>query len=88
MNEYMKLYEYQRSRSFIDIGPRHPDSTFSNLFFFETARPIEVTFYVEPLSDGGSTVFSNGLGHATNMADMPIYSKNLKQSSSLEPKCR
>ena len=22
LNEYMNLYEYQRSRSFIDIGPR------------------------------------------------------------------
>ena len=25
LNEYMKLYEYQRSRSFIDLGPSHSD---------------------------------------------------------------
>ena len=26
LNEYMKLYEYQRSRSVIDLGPNHSDS--------------------------------------------------------------
>ena len=28
--------------------------------------------------DGGTKVCSNGLGHITNMAAMPIYGKNLK----------
>ena len=28
LNEYTKLYEYQRSRSFIDLGPNHSDSYF------------------------------------------------------------
>ena len=28
LNEYMKLYEYQRSRSFIDLDPNHSDSIF------------------------------------------------------------
>ena len=32
LNEYMKLYEYQRSRSFIDLGPNHSDSIFFKLF--------------------------------------------------------
>ena len=32
LNEYMKLYEYQRSRSFINLGPNHSDSIFLNLF--------------------------------------------------------
>ena len=33
LNEYMKLYEYQRSRTFIDLGPNHSDfSTFNFLF--------------------------------------------------------
>ena len=32
LNEYMKLYEYQRSRSFIDLGPGHSDSIFLNFF--------------------------------------------------------
>ena len=37
---------------------------------------------------GGMKVSSNGLGHMTRMAAMPIYGKNLKKSSSLEPKGR
>ena len=28
LNEYMKLYEYQRSRSLIDLGPNLTDSIF------------------------------------------------------------
>ena len=32
LNEYMKFHEYQRSRSFIDLGPNHSDSIFLNFF--------------------------------------------------------
>ena len=32
LNEYMNLYEYQRSRLFIDLGPSHSDSVFLNFF--------------------------------------------------------
>ena len=32
LDEYMKFYEYQRSRSFIDLGPNHSDSIFLNFF--------------------------------------------------------
>ena len=35
LNEYMKLYEYQRSRSFIDSD--HSDSIFLNFFSSVTA---------------------------------------------------
>ena len=37
LNEYMKLYEYQRSRSFIHLGPDHSDSKFWNFFSSITA---------------------------------------------------
>ena len=30
-------------------------------------------------------IYTNELGHMANMAAMPIYSKNLKKSSSPEP---
>ena len=30
-------------------------------------------------------IYTNELSHMTNMADMPIYGKNLKKSSSPEP---
>ena len=32
LNEYMKLSEYQRSRSFIDLNPNHSDSILLNFF--------------------------------------------------------
>ena len=38
VNEYMKLYEYQRSRSFIDLGPNHLDLLFLNFFSSITAE--------------------------------------------------
>ena len=33
----------------------------------------------------GIKIYTNELGHLTNMATMPIYGKNLKKSSSSEP---
>ena len=67
----MKLYEI---RSFIDLGPR---STFSNFFFLETAKPIEAKFHVEPPWDKRMKASSNGPGHMTKMATMPMYGENL-----------
>ena len=61
-------------------------STFSNIFSSETTGPIEATFHMKPPWDGGTNVCSNGPGHMTKMAHMPIYGKNLKKSSSPEPK--
>ena len=69
-------------------GQGHSDSTFSNFFFLETSRPIEAKFQVELPWDGRTKVCSNGPSHMTSMAAMPIYGKNLKKSSSLEPKGR
>ena len=37
LHEYRKLYEYQRSRSFTDLGPNHLDSIFLNFFSSITA---------------------------------------------------
>ena len=73
----MKLYEYQRSRSFIDLGPCHSDSVFSKLFSSITARPIEAKFLMALKWDGRMEVSSNDLGHMTKMAGMPIYGKSL-----------
>ena len=41
---------------------------------------------MELLWDGGTKVCSNGPGHMAKMTAVPIYGKNLKKSSSLEPK--
>ena len=47
LNKYMNLYKYQRSRSFIDLGPR---SLRFNIFKLsvETAGPIEAEIHMEP----------------------------------------
>ena len=63
-------------------------STFSNIFSSETTGPIEAKFHMELHLDGGTKVYLNGPGHMTKMAAMPIYGKNLKNSSSPEPKGR
>ena len=86
LNEYMNLYEYQRSRSFIDLHPRSLRFTFSNFFSLETSRPIEAKFHVEPPWNKRMKIYSNGLCHMASMAAMLIYGKNLKKFSSLEPK--
>ena len=51
----------------------HSYSTFSNFFSWETARPIEAKFNVEPQWDVWTKVYSNGSGHMTKMDSMPIY---------------
>ena len=75
----MNLYECQRSRSFIDLGPRSLRFTFSNFFSLENARPIEAKFHMEPPWDGEMKICSNGPGHMTNMAAMPIMVKTFKK---------
>ena len=77
LNEYMKLLEYQWSRSFTDLGPSHSHSTFSNFLYSITARPIETQILCGASRDGEMEVTSNGLGHMTKMAAMPIKGKNL-----------
>ena len=64
----MKLYDYQRPRSFTDLGLSHSDSIFSNFVSSVNARPIEAKFYVTLPWDGEMEVSSNGLGHMTKMA--------------------
>ena len=51
-------------------------STFSNISS-ETTGPIEAKFHMKPSLDGGTKICSNGPGHMTKVAHMPIYGKNL-----------
>ena len=39
----------------------------------------------ESLREKKKKIYTNELGHMTNMAALPIYGKNLKKSSSPEP---
>ena len=40
-------------------------------------QPIEAIFHVEPPWGGEAKICSNGPGHMTKKAAMPIYLKNL-----------
>ena len=82
----MNLYEYQRSRSFIDLHPRSLRFTFSDFFSLETSEPIKAKFHMQPPWDRGMKMYSHDLCYMASMAAMPIYGKNLKKSSSLEQK--
>ena len=48
----MKLYEFHRSRSLIDLGPNLSDSIFVNFFSSITTRPIEDKCGLKPPWDG------------------------------------
>ena len=67
------------SRRLIGERLRCPLSTFSNIFSSEATRPVEANFHMEPPWIGGKKFCSNGHGHMTKMAAMPIYGKNLKK---------
>ena len=68
----------------LTLVPGHSDSTFSNFFSLETARPIEAKFHMGTPWDRGTKVYSNGPGNRTNLAAMPIYAKNLKKPMTLK----
>ena len=74
----MNLYAYPRSRSFNDLGLRSLRFNISFMFSLETAKPIEAKFHLYPPWDEGTKACSNGPGHMTNMAAMPIYGKTIK----------
>ena len=58
---------------------------------FHTTSPLKLlgqlqpNILLQPPGPLGKKNCSNGLGHMTNMAAMPIYGKNLEKSSSPEP---
>ena len=83
----MKLIEYQRSRSFFDLGQMSLKTSKLKLFFYQKQLVGRFGTKVHMKAGGGlgMKIYTNELGHMTNMAPMPIYGKNLKKSSSPEP---
>ena len=80
----MKLGEYQRSRSFFDLGQRSLIFQSWNLFFSKTVGRFGTKVHMKAWRRIEMKINTNELGHMTNMAPMPIYGKNLKKSSSPE----
>ena len=77
-------WAYRIGKPLSSIVVRRPHSL--NSFSSETTGPVKVKFHMELLWDGGTKAYSNGPGHMTKMAAMPIHGKNLNKSSSPEPK--
>ena len=65
----MNLYEYQRSRSFIDLCPRSLKFNIFKLLFFKNIRPIDAIFHVEPSYDGRMKLSTNGFCHTQYQDD-------------------
>ena len=87
LNENMNLHEYQRSSSVIAfVG--HSDSTISNFFHLETAKPIEAKIYVQPPWYEGMKLSTNGLCHNTKMPPCSYMLKKTLKSCFLKPKSR
>ena len=84
----MNIHDIKGQGHSLTLVQGHSDSTFSNFFSLESAGPIKAKFHVEPQWDEIMKDCSNGPGHMTNMAAMPIYDTNLKRSPSLESKGR
>ena len=64
LNEYMNHYEYQRSRSFIELRPRSFRFNITIFFCSETARLVEAKFHMEPPWDvGNENLFKRSRSH-------------------------
>ena len=83
LSQRLIWWAYRIGRPLSSVIVRRPH--FLNIFSSETTGPIKDKFHIELLWDRGMKFCSNGPGHMTKMAAMPIYGKNLKKSSSLEP---
>ena len=57
LNEYLNLYEYQRSRSFIDIGPSSLRFNIFKLLLLWNCKADWSKFHVEPPWNGGMKEF-------------------------------
>ena len=74
----MKLSEYQKSRSFFDLGQRSLKISKLKLVFHRNSWAIWNQSSYESLQENENEIFTNELGHMTNMAARSIYGKNVK----------
>ena len=85
VNEVECVSKDQRSRSFFDLDQRSLRFQCWKLFFSKTVRRFGTKVHMKAWGRMGMKIYTNKLGHMTNMAAMPIYGKNLKNSSSPQP---
>ena len=63
----------------------HSDFNVKTCFSQKTVGRFGTKIEMKALGRKGMKIYTNELGHMTNMAAMPIYAENLKKSSSPEP---
>ena len=71
----MKLDEYSRSRSFLDLGPRSFRYEKKNLCFSETRGSFVTKFHRKAFRNKEMKIKKYEFGHMTNMAAMPADGK-------------
>ena len=76
LNEYMKLYEYQRSRSLIDLGSILSDSIFLNFFSSISTEQFKPNFTWSLLGMGERKLVQMVQVQMTKMVTTSIYGKN------------
>ena len=78
----MKICEYWRSRSFLDLGRRSCKYKNSNWIFSKTTVPIWTKFIMKTFRYKEMKIWWHVAGHMTKMATTPVYVKTLQKSSS------
>ena len=79
----MKICEFWRSRSFLDLGQRACTNKNSNWIFSETTVPIWTKFCMKAFRYKEMEIWWHDAGHLTKKATTPIYGKNPSKSSLL-----
>ena len=86
----MAINKFQRSRLTSDLSAKVTHigvpSTYLNIVFSETTRPMEIKFHMTTPYDWLAKFYTNFYGHMTKMATKPIYGKNYLNIFPLEPK--
>ena len=72
----MKVCEYWRSRSFLDLGPRSCTYKNSNRIFWKTSVPFWTKFCMKAFRYMEMKIWWYDAGHMTKMATTPIYGKS------------
>ena len=63
-------------------------STYQNIVFSKTTRPIELKFHLKTPYDKLAKIYTKYFGHITKMAAAPLYSKNPLKNFFQEPESK
>ena len=80
LSETIPIYKFQRSCLTFDFSAKAAHigvpSTYYNIVFSETTRPIELKLHMKTPYDRLAKIYTNCSGHMTKMTTTPIYGKN------------